>query len=174
MKNSSIKKLIILIFCLVGLIGIYAFFFVKILDNSQKLSDLTNKTEEAKRNEKMFAVVERFFKDSGADIKKLSGFFVESNNVVKFVEYVENLGTLSKTNLSISTIVNEGETGDGKNGFKILMSIKALGQWSGVMKLISLIENMPYKIEIKNVELSVSDPKKKEWQTSISFSVLSK
>lgn len=116
--------------------------------------------------------------------KLLNSYFVNGGDVASFVDYLEGLGSVAGLDIKVKNI-NQVTT--DKN--KLMADISVNGKYAGVMRLIGLLENAPYKIHIDTIFLSkgsepvVIDTEKKSskvkvreapiWQGSISFMVLS-
>ena len=103
---------------------------------------------------------------------KLASSFVAEDKVVDFIEEVEAIGADTSTTLELSSLAKE----EGR----IKAHIEVKGSWSGVMRALMIIENMPYSISVKDIRLIAAgdasgDLKKtssRTWNLSLDFSVL--
>ena len=115
--------------------------------------------------------------DSQDDWKKLYTMFVPADNVVPFIVALESLGTNVGSEVSVASIDSSApESGSlAKNGF-INAKVSVRGAWSSVLKTLMLAENMPYKVYLSNVRVSlVSDVASKdaaEWALSFDVSAI--
>jgi hypothetical protein len=106
---------------------------------------------------------------------------VDSEQIDSFISYLENLGTTAGTVLEVKTV----EISPNKKN-TILGKVSAQGTFASVMKTITLLESIPYQIEVTSVYLNkdtqtvTSEVKGKTvtttsyvWQADISFEILS-
>lgn len=111
-----------------------------------------------------------------AEFEELESFAVgiSQKEVVSFIEKIEKLAEVSGVQSSVEKIdVIETEEGF----FEMLeLTIKAFGGWGGVFHFLSLVENLPYQIDVKNIVLesktSEQEDSAPEWQLQISFQTL--
>ncbi|HCY26124.1 TPA: hypothetical protein DIC38_00355 [Candidatus Nomurabacteria bacterium] len=125
-------------------------FFFKIIENKNKhtgavLYTLQEKILDKENSESL--------KDRLVEIEttfnKIDGYLFDKESVDTFVGYIEDLGSSVGAEISVRSI-------DAIKNEKNLMKIKvhSNGSFSSVIKSISLIENMSYKIEVVQVYLN--------------------
>ncbi len=104
------------------------------------------------------------------DKKKIDSIFLMEEDIVKFIETLEDLG--KKTGILIK--ISSAEIGKGSENPKIRIS--ANGSFQNIFHYILLLENMPNQIVFDNLNLvkKASDSEKKgEWEADIEISIKS-
>ena len=93
--------------------------------------------------------------DSSDDWKKLNMVFVQTDNVVPFIETLESLGTSVGSEVTVTAIDNVPPVKGGlaTNGY-VNAKVSARGSWASVIKTLMLAENIPYKVSISNVRVA--------------------
>jgi hypothetical protein len=121
------------------------------IENAKKAQIDISTEENKKRNEQNLIKIMQETSDSRA---KLPSFFVKDENIVGFIEEVEAIGQTSGTELSLSAI-NAGDMTKLSSGeiSTIKARVVVSGSWTGVMRALSLVENMPYRIAVDNVRI---------------------
>lgn len=143
---------------------------------------LTQIESEVKKNESLRSI-KNLMNDTKKEREQIASLFVQPNGTVDFIETVEFLGRVAGIKLEIESVgvdALKGKTGSSTESFRL--SFKTEGSWSGTMRLLSLLENMPYKISFENINLGKvsggsksSDSKEQAssyWNGNFSFSVL--
>lgn len=137
------------VFTTILAIMVFIFFF-RIIENKNKHISATLSVLEDKMLEKENAQI---LKDRIIEIENIhndiKGHILNEESMDVFVGYLEELGDSVGTKISVKSI-------DAVKNEKNLTQIKIniLGNFSGVMKSISLVENMPYKIDIIEIYLN--------------------
>jgi hypothetical protein len=126
--------------------------------------------------------VEEMIKESNEKVNTLRALFVGSADMIPLVEKIESIGHSIPVKLSISSI-NLSTAKDSA-----AVRISATGGFSNLYKLVRLLEILPYKIVVDDVDLSrganddgstfSTGKEKKEgveekWSANISLTVLS-
>jgi len=119
-----------------------------VIDTRSKVASLqsiNNKSQKLKKLDK----------NSADDWKKLYGMFVTTDGTVSFIESLESLGVKVGSEISITAIDNVApESGSlAVNGY-VSAKVSVRGSWTSVLKTLMLVENMPYKAIISNVQIS--------------------
>ncbi|MES3031495.1 MAG: hypothetical protein V4697_03740 [Patescibacteria group bacterium] len=103
----------------------------------------------------------KIYEETQADRTKIFESLVQEDEIVQFIEEVEKIGPASSTTLELSALT----TGEGL----IQAHLNIKGSWSGVMRALTLIENVPYSITLKDLRLTSSE---RLWNLDSDFSVL--
>lgn len=157
-------------------------FFFKVVENKNKHTSATLVTLANKIVKKENSKVLKDQIDNVALIKETTQkHFVDSSEIDSFIDYLENLGNDSGTEVKVEDFQTSP---DNKN----ILSVKLLskGSFNNVMKFLVLIENTQYQVYIekasidKQPEVSNIDPKTGQpvssgasvWQANVSFNVL--
>lgn len=104
------------------------------------------------------------------DKKKIDSVFLKEEDIVKFIETLEDLG--KKTDILIK--ISSAEIGKGSENPKLRIS--ANGSFQDIFHYIILLENLPNQIAFDNLNLvkkSSGDEKNGEWESGIEISIMS-
>ncbi len=156
MKTNHLSLLILAITVTIFVASIYGYLYYKITVSGQKISEAQYVIESAKlAKEREKSFLDRYT-STAPKWASLQDFFVHSDKVVDFIEVIESLSSQSKSTVTISSIDadNLDNAAVGKEGL-IRVKINAKGSWVSVMRALSLVEVLPYKMSINNVRLNV-------------------
>lgn len=159
----------------------YLFMNIKKIDKVVS-EQLTQIESEVKKDESLRSI-KNLMNDTKEEREQIAGLFVQPNGTVDFIEEVESLGRVAGVKLEVESVgigALKDKTGSSTESFRLFF--KTEGSWGGTMHLLSLLENMPYKISFENVRLGkVSGGSSSEsgkgitpsyWSGNFSFSVL--
>jgi len=88
--------------------------------------------------------------DVKSDEEKITATFLNSNNIVKFIEDLEFLSRKASTTLEVDAIKLPTPEDDIQ---KPAFHFKITGVFSELFQYFTLLENLPYQIEIERVSL---------------------
>lgn len=185
-KNNTNLILISSTILLLIFVGIFVY-LLNVIKNKNKHTSVVVSTLEMKMAEKKnINILEKKMSELGDMHKKIDGYILDSANIDVFVEYLENIGTNNKVELSVKGVeLPKNE----KN--KVLVNLSMNGSFPNVIRVVNLLENAPYNITINSLYLNkelVQDvetinPKDKtkeapivkqpSWQADVNFSILS-
>ncbi len=177
-----IISIIILLLCTGSFIYLLSIIKNKNLHTSVVLSTLEEKISEKENINDL----EKKILELGDVKKRINDYLIDPSNIDLFVEYLENTGLINKVELNVKSVeVPKNE----KNTISISTNMK--GSFNDIAKVIALLENSSYNINIKSVylnqELLPNAPtgdmlkntkglipeNKSSWQASVTFDVLS-
>ena len=152
MKTKS-KIYIISIFFLVFytiIIFISFFLYNKIIEKSKNLTDEENKTMVLKNQ---MVEIEAFKIDNkldGQNLEKIDNMFVDSQNPVDFVEFLDKSAADSgiKLNMSALTFSKNGLSNSADS------QLSLIGNLPEIITFLKVIENGPYLIKINNLDIT--------------------
>jgi hypothetical protein len=100
-------------------------------------------------------------------------FIVSQEKIVEFLDIVEKIGIDSGAPIDVSGI-NTGEfTLDSSNAIgHFSVHITSSGSWSGIMKVLMLIEYMPYSVSLNNIHISKGGDKNSKWDLALDLRIL--
>lgn len=159
MKNSNKIYIILLIFTLTSLF-LVVLFVMPILqdieknskdltsakDNIVALSAQTNETENFKNNYETYK----------PNLEKIDQLFVDPNNPVDFIEFLENTASSSQITSQISLPPSSVDSQPASQNF-IIFQFASKGSFSDVLNFAEKIETGPYLIEIENLTIQDSE-----------------
>lgn len=159
---ESKKKIYITfgIFAVIALILIVfsIYLFKEIIKKSDELSFGKNRVAVL---QKEFSDIEKFEKEYGnyrPNLERIDSLFVDSNNPVVFIEFLEKIASDCKLNLNVSVP-------SFKQGEAVIIGnfqISLTGSFPGIIKFIEIIENGPYLIQIKNLKIGKNQDAEKK------------
>lgn len=182
-KNKTILILIISIITAVFAILVFIFFMKVIKNKNEHISAVTAILgEKMREKEESVLYAERI-----AEIKTLqssiNNYFINIKKVDTFVDYLEQIGTNMKSVISVKNIeIPE------KDGGVISVKLLIAGTFEEVMNTVNYLENIPYQIDIIQVNLDKQPENNNEnknevvkqknlqtatWQADVSFNILS-
>lgn len=153
----------------VGIFG-YGYFFYTIIAENEKTSLLRGEIELREKEENRSLSERNLIRGTEEERQTLNGYFINSNSIVSFIERLEALGRASNVGMTLSSVDIDKNR---KNVLKI--NLRVSGSFQGIYYLISLIEAMPYEIEVNRFSLSRSAGQTftKKWEGETSFELLS-
>lgn len=180
-KNHTTPILIVSILVIILAICLFIF-FLKVIKNKNQHASVVLTTLEEKMKEKENAII---FAEKVAEIKSLqdsiNSYFVDPNKIDTFVGYLEEIGLSLGSEISVESIEIPPKT---KN--TIVFKLSIIGTFKEVMKTITFLENIPYKINITQIYLNKEMTQQTQeviveseiqkvptWQADVSFNILS-
>lgn len=181
-KHLTIPIFIFSILTAIFAVLLFVFFF-KVIENKNQHASVVLVTLQEKLKEKEDSII---FSGKVAELKSIqdsiNSYFVDSNKIDTFVSYLEGIGLGSV--VSVKSIEIPIKT---KNTIAIKVSVT--GTFKEVMNTITMLENIPYQVNITQIYLNESQkevvqdnfkvttkPKVSKistWQADISFNILS-
>ena len=154
MKETQ-KKIIILLILNLIVFGLYFYLYLntKQIDKEvfMKLSQIKL---EINRDERLQSLKDLLGKTKDQR-DKISNIFVRSDGSVEFIEMIESLGRTAGVKLEIESVgVDAFKNKIASSTEYFRLSVKSEGSWINVMHLLTLLEEMPFKVLIDNVSLS--------------------
>jgi hypothetical protein len=117
------------------------------------------------------------YNNTVSDRALVPSFLVSVDDAVPFIDAVEAIGPATGVTLSISSL-SSGTDNASSHGI-VTATISAVGNWTNVMRAVQMVENMPYAISIKSINMDVlssdgsSAKSTPHWTAALDISVLS-
>lgn len=163
--NSKHYFLLIIGLCSVAITGFgYWYAYKSVILNAQSKASLIREIEIDNDNRKNEEFLTELSKVTEQDRAKLSTYFISENDVLSFITSIESVEKISSTTVIISSISN-----DNSNNH-IRANIDIRGGWINIRKALSMIENLPYSINIDSMNLNYDTNK---WNMILSIKALS-
>ncbi len=180
MKNNK-TTIIFLISLVIALFTISVFvFLMKVVENKNIHIQSVSSALEEKETEK--SQIDKIKKNADM-IKesqdKINLYFVDSTNITTFINYLESVGSLGGTTLTVQNVDIPDQQGN-----QISARILIDGSFSNVMKTLQMMENVPYKVHFNSVylnknvssdqngQLNVKKMPKTYWEAQVSLNML--
>lgn len=147
MTLSNKHILFITIFILLLTLGGYYFLFSIIESKNKNTFLLSQEIDTYAQNESMRRQNNKVTEEEKDKIEKIDTYFVHKNEVVPFIETVEDAGKKTGVVVTIGTVsATEDST--------FTLRLDAHGSWSDVNRFLLYLENLPYKVTLSKVDLN--------------------
>ena len=158
MSSSSKQLVMILSAVAVIALGLYIGIFYYILSHHGAIAELESTLQNEKGRNETLQADKRLYGEFTEAKAELANYFVAREGEVAFIEKIESLGGESGVTLEVQNFTR-GELAPIKNNSweLLLLQVRARGTWQEVATLLSLIETLPVRISITNVNLTSSD-----------------
>jgi len=130
-----------------ALIGVYVYSFYELKAKSEDASIVSGELYEYLSKEGTINILKTSVKNTKEDRKKIDTYFVARDDIPDFARKIEALGEMSGTDLEI--------TGLRKQGDVLFFDLSSDGGFQNTLQLISLIESLPFKVEIMKAYIDV-------------------
>ncbi|MBI2120032.1 MAG: hypothetical protein HYT94_00210 [Parcubacteria group bacterium] len=149
MNQSKTKKLFIVsLVLIVSLILAYGAIWYSVHVKQKETATLYAASNQQESDQEKIRELEGTLKDTKESRAKLDEYFIQKANTVTFIEYIEQLGKDAGVALTVSSV-----TDAPKGSVGIQLDFSAAGSFSGLYRLIALVELMPYKIALKKADV---------------------
>jgi Tfp pilus assembly protein PilO len=154
---SIVKKMFITTLVLNAIaLAAYGFLFFSIKDKNETVSSILSGADKDIQQDEFLRMAKFSLMDNRENIEKLDSYFVPRDGVPDFIEFIEQLGRDSGISLSIGVVAVEPDTRN-KDDFKELLRLRTegLGQWQNLFTFLSMIENLPFRVQIDRVSFAL-------------------
>lgn len=154
MSSKVYKTLILFGLIVSALIALFVWpIFRDIKRNSNAFIEGKNNLAELKNKIVAVANFQRNYADYAIVLDKMNSLFVDPNNPVDFIEYLEGAAARYNTKIGISfpTFLQ----GEAEN--QIVLTFFVTGEFSDILKFSENLENGPYLITIEGLDIQRKD-----------------
>lgn len=141
----------------------YWYVYNSIVVNAKNKIMVLNEIETNNKNRENENALIEIGKKSEIERKNLPSYFITEDKILDFIDSVEDIERISSTTMNLSSISKD----ESSDHIKVNVEIK--GEWSNVRRGLSLLENLPYSINIDNMNLSNTS---EVWTMSLSIRAL--
>ena len=144
--------IIFMVFMVLFLFGAIKKNSLDLLSQKKALSDLKVKTENSEQ-------LEGIYQNYKLNLEKIDTLFVEKENPIEFIEFLEKTANNSNLSLEISSlssqkIESDPSAGSGQAPWNSLnLQLNTQAQFPDFLKFLEKIENSPYLIEVSNLNI---------------------
>ena len=181
MEHSSKTKQILMgtIVLVIAVFVLYIMLFLNLKEKNNNISVLTNEVDTVLQKEIKLRSVKYLIKDTEDERADLDSHFVIDDEVINFIEIIENLGMdsgakIEVTNVSVSS--TNKEAADQINISELLyLDFKIEGRFAQMFHFLSILEKLPFKIDILRVNfgrIPNEDGKIKSWNGFFSITAV--
>jgi len=172
MQNNFKKIPLIVSILFLLAVALFFFFLYRGVNNHMAEVNETEKkleAEIARRNE--IKALNNYFLSTQGKKNQLETHFVQSSNVVPFLNTLEDLGTGVGVKMKVASI------DISRDGTGLLIQLKSTGTFSQVYKFITTLENAPYELEFVSVDLkkevTEDEESSNQWEANINLRLIS-
>ncbi|MDR3557995.1 MAG: hypothetical protein P4L61_00535 [Candidatus Pacebacteria bacterium] len=178
MKKLRAQHYILLFLSIMALLvagSAYAFMYKDTIRKAQEESMVQQEALAASKQTTESKDRQTTFETSAASRALLPSFLVSTEDAVPFIDSVEAVGPATGSVVSISSLSSGTDSGTSYQA--VTATVSASGKWTNVMRAVEMIENMPYAISVKTLNLDASSAATQKsatnWTATIAISVLS-
>ena len=155
LKKTKQTLIFIAIISIASMVS-YVVFFKKVEKKNEAVFFVTKEADAAVQKEIKLRSVKELIKDTEMDRSKLDTYFVSDDKIVDFIEDVENLGLLTDSYVEVISVNVSSDRGS-KDSLSELLNIdfEVKGGWREIFHFVTLLEKMPFKIDVSRVNLEV-------------------
>jgi len=172
--NSKSRNMLIVAAVLNAIVfGIFLFTFFTIKAKNERISSLTNETEQYLERDTMLRSIQGVLADTKDDLSLINSYFVSQDGAVDFIETVESVGRQSGIAVSIGSVsVQGGEEESQSVGEMLKLGVKTEGSWKNSIYFLELVESIPFKTHLEKASfLTKKGDRSGVWKGEVEFSV---
>jgi energy-coupling factor transporter transmembrane protein EcfT len=161
-KRGFIVWIVFALLIFISLFFLIWFSFTKIKDGSKDLFSERTKIALLKKQTIDIEDFKNKYGDYATNLQKIDQAFVDPNNPLKFIEFLEQSAGKVSVDLKISPLSFSEE-----NGLKVLsLQLNSTGNFSDTLNFLEKIEKGPYLIYVQKIILSEFRDSKSSTKTS--------
>ena len=154
----------------VVLLVIYVVMFNSIKNQNNQISILRNQVDIEIQKDQRLHSIKQLLSDLNPELGQIDSFFVKSDGVVSFLEYLESLGRSINLSITVNSVSVNDQSDNGLPYDQLKIEFVAQGFWGSITQFLSLLEASPYGVIVERVQLE-RIPSSRLWQANIGFSV---
>lgn len=180
-SRNTKQALILTIILTIVAIVFYVWIFNNIKNTNKAISTISNEMNLATKKEMTLRSTKSLVKDTEANRAKIENYFVADDTIVNFIETVESMSDYTGAEVKVLS-VNVSDNQIMKNDVSevLRLNLETKGTWNKVFHFLSLMEKMPFSIDILKADFEVSkdDTKKtgknniREWTMFVDIAVI--
>ncbi len=151
-NQKQLVLLILAVFTIIITIVVDIFFYRSIVSRAIRSSSMAKEVSLETSKKVREKELKADYKKSELERGRISTFIISQDKLVTFIEGLEEIGVTTGTEVNLSSISSITTSPVGEFRARIDIS----GSWDGVMKALTLVENIPYSISINNLKLNQS------------------
>jgi Tfp pilus assembly protein PilO len=150
------KTMVISIVLAIAVFVIYGFLFLNIKDKNEQISTLANDAQQLRSKDDTLKATKTILDQSKDLISQLDSYFIPADGVVGFISVLEGVGKFSGVDMTIGSVGTEADS-KAKDEIKetLRLHIETNGSWKNTFYFLSVIENLPYRIDVEDVSLGL-------------------
>ena len=125
----------------------YVYVFLNVRDKAEKAAQITEAYNAEIGKDTRQTALRTTLRETKGEVNKLDTYFLHGDTISDFTTNIEGLGALTGTEITTSTIFPKGDD----TAINATFSVE--GSFASVLQVLTLFENLPYKVEMKSVSL---------------------
>ncbi len=150
MKKKTLLHFVISLVALLIALGAYAWWYSYVAQTSKEVMLLKEEIAQKSETALRLRAAQAALKNLEEDERKITAHFLETENLVSFLEGIQNEASALETKLSI---VSVSEGGDVQNPF-IKIDMTAEGTYDAIIRTMGTIEHMPYALMLTEATIT--------------------
>lgn len=142
--------------------GVFTFLLWSINGLNNKIIDLTIQDNHATQKQASAQDVQSTLKKIQPDVDKLDTYLVTNSTIVSFIQTVESIAKTAGISLGINSVSLQGDAALSKSAAQknntsqqLVIQFVSEGSWMDTYYFVSLLENLPFKISITQMSVSL-------------------
>jgi hypothetical protein len=180
MPKNKTKKIFLLILTVdIILVILFCALFLYVKSQNIKVSNIESEIRNEIRKQESRSIMQEDLNRGIESEIELKKYFVEKENIVGFIEIIEDAVFNSGLKSEVKSVSTESNDKLAKIDIEILrVKLDVIGEWGNILYFVKLLENYPLEIKIEKMFLtkySDYDLKNKimpQWLASLDFTVL--
>jgi len=170
-NNKKTKKVLItlsVIFIIILAADIFWFSFIK--KEADKVLEFKKMAQKEAVQNYNLTEIKRSISELEQKEEALDNIFIDGDNIVIFIELIENMAAQSGVLTQIQIDNDKGESVYPR----LNVVLQANGSWSGVTTFLKMVENLPHNVLIDAAKLNVKNAEDGfSWQLDVSLKISS-
>lgn len=154
-SSKTIRAVIILVLILILTIAAYALFFGEIRETNRAISLQRDSISGASKQELGLKALQSVLEATQEKRDALQNYIVTENGIVSFLESIESLEEQTGAAIEVRSIEKSTDK-DSVFVEELSLNIRAKGSWEDVYYTFLLLEALPYKTRIDQIQFSKS------------------
>ncbi|MBT3282845.1 hypothetical protein HON59_01515 [bacterium] len=171
MKQFKTTKQVLTFTAILAIVSVtfYVLFFNNIKEKNNTISAIVNDVDIAVQKETKLKSVKNIIKDTADGREKIDTYFIKDDEIINFIGEVEKIGR----DIGVEVEIISVSIGDSKlqqdNVSELLnLDLEAEGSWSRVFRFLTLVEKMPFKVNISTINLeAIYEGESKKYSSGI-------
>ena len=156
----------------VAAIGWGYFLFMEIKEKNEHLSELANRIEAETAEESDIHYKKNLAVETATLREKLLSSTLAKGGAISFIELLEATGRDVGARTSIESVSTK-DNAKLSNIEELRLALKVTGPWPAVVRLLGLLELLPYETELDQVVVSkVESPEEGSWRADLLLTTL--
>jgi Tfp pilus assembly protein PilO len=153
-STDTKSRVTILAIVFILLLGVSIFWYIEIIKSASEIRDSKKIYDQEIKDTQLITEIKNQQRQAGQIEEFMDSLYIEEENAVSFVEYVEQKAANAGVRLDIKNFdIIGGEEVENK---EMKMSLVVTGSWSQINKFIVVMENLPFYSVIEKFSIKAN------------------